>query len=362
MNKLITLFLTLFFIGQPMMGHAAAAKEKRDDSRYLAGAVPVIDGKVVFSKEFQVPGKSQKDIYNTALGWMNKRLKANGNEQSRVVYTDESTYTIAGRGEEWIVFRSRPLWLDRTWVEYQITAVCQAGKCEIRLEKIRYTYQENLHYTAEEWITDEYAYNKEKNKLVRRYAKWRRKTVDFVDNLGVELAEALSASPTDNAGQEPRLASQEETPAASNGPVVIVPKQQVITTAPQQQAPAAQATAGTGSYREIAPADLPADAIQTSAGKLVIVIGTDPFNLTMMTANAGGSIGKMEGKPVVFSILSPDQPCEQLEGAETYTVRFYPTGQNEPSIVLECKKMPSPASVEGMPKTFIGEIIKATVK
>ena len=340
----------------------AQDNQPNKDAKYLAGAIPEVDGKVVFTKEYSIPGMTQEEIYTRVQGWMEARLKKNENN-SRVVYTNPEKGQIVGMGDEWIVFSSTALSLDRTRILYQLTATCQPEQCQLEVSKVRFIYREGEErYTAEEWITDKYALNKSKTKLVRGLAKWRRNTVDFVDNLGTELAEALSASPADNAGQEPQLASQEETPAAGNGPVVIVPKKQVITTAPQQQAQAAQATAGNGSYREIAPADLPADAIQTSTGKLVIVIGTDPFNMTMMTANAGGSIGKMEGKPVVFSILSPDQPCEQLEGAETYTVRFYPTGQNEPSIVLECKKMPSPASVEGMPKTFIGEIIKATVK
>uniref|UniRef100_UPI0005C849B9 helix-turn-helix domain-containing protein n=1 Tax=Bacteroides intestinalis TaxID=329854 RepID=UPI0005C849B9 len=60
------------------------------------------------------------------------------------------------------------------------------------------------------------------------------------------------------------------------------------------------------------------NAIQMGAGKLVLVIGTDAFNMTMMTANAGGSLGKSSGKPVIFSFLSPDQPYEQMEAAETY--------------------------------------------
>ena len=83
--------------------------------------------------------------------------------------------------------------------------------------------------------------------------------------------------------------------------------------------------------KTIAPEQLSADAIQTGAGKLVIVIGQEPFNMTMMTANSGCSLGKVNGKPVVFSILSPDQPYEQMEKAETYTIRFYPTGQTEPT-------------------------------
>ena len=115
-------------------------------------------------------------------------------------------------------------------------------------------------------------------------------------------------------------------------------------------------------YKTIAPEQLSADAIQTGAGKLVIVIGQEPFNMTMMTANSGGSLGKVNGKPVIFSILSPDQPYEQMEKAESYTIRFYPTGQTEPTVILECKKLPSPATMEGMPRTYVGEILKTMVK
>ena len=48
-------------------------------------------------------------------------------------------------------------------------------------------------------------------------------------------------------------------------------------------------------YKEVAPDQVPANAIQMGAGRLVIAIGSDPFNMTMMTANAGGSIGKISG-------------------------------------------------------------------
>lgn len=54
MNKFTILFLTLF-LALPMAMKADSAKEKKDDTRYLVGAVPEVDGKVVFSKEFQIP-------------------------------------------------------------------------------------------------------------------------------------------------------------------------------------------------------------------------------------------------------------------------------------------------------------------
>ena len=115
MNKFTILFLTLF-LALPIAMKADSAKEKKDDSRYLVGAVPEVDGKVIFSKEFQIPGMSQAQIYDTVMKWMTERLKENQNVDSRVVYADEDKGTIAGIGEEWIVFSSSALSLDRTLI------------------------------------------------------------------------------------------------------------------------------------------------------------------------------------------------------------------------------------------------------
>lgn len=329
---------------------SAQKKAQNDDEKYLAGAVPEVDGKVVFTKEFSIPGMSADEIYKRTYAWMEARLKKNENT-SRIVYTTPEEGLIVGIGDEWIVFKSNALSLDRSRITYQLTATCQPEQCTLEISKIRYIYREGEErYTAEEWITDEYALNKTKTKLVRGLAKWRRKTVDFADNIGTELAEALSAATLQNVPAEETAQTAEEE---KSGPTVILPQTQVIEK---------KQNADKSSYKEIAPEQLPQDVIQPSTGKLVIVIGTDPFNMSMMTANAGGSLGKIEGKNVVFCILSPEQPHEQLDQAETYTVRFYPTGQSEPSILLECKKMPSPQAIEGMPRTYIGEIVKALMK
>ena len=35
------------------------------DKKYLAGAVPVVDDRVVFTEELNLPGRSQNDIFAT---------------------------------------------------------------------------------------------------------------------------------------------------------------------------------------------------------------------------------------------------------------------------------------------------------
>ena len=321
-----------------------------DDSKYLAGAVPEVNGKVVFTREFSVPGMSGEEIFGRAKAWLDARLKKNGNT-SRIVLTEEANKRVVGTGDEWIVFSSTVLALDRTRITYQLLVNCEAEKCALEVSKVRFIYRDGEEkYAAEEWIVDKYALNKDKTKLVKGLAKWRRKTVDFVDELSDELAQALGSTP----------APVVETPKREGNVVVVktpvapVPAPQVVEAKPAPTAPTA--------YREVAPTELSSDLIQTGAGKLVIVIGEEPFNMTMMTANAGGSLGKVSGKPVVFTILSPEQSYEQLEKADNYTVRFYPNGEKEPSVVLECKKMPAPAALEGMPRTYVGEIVKASVK
>ena len=375
MKNLTQFLLVLLCVCLPATVFADQNKDKDDDSKYLAGAVPEVDGKVVFTKEFSIPGMSQEEIFKRMQNWMEALLKKNENT-SRVVYTNLEEGQIVGTGDEWIVFSSSALSLDRTKILYQISVVCAPEKCTMEVEKIRYNYREGKEkYTAEEWIVDKYALNKAKTKLVRGLAKWRRKTVDFVDDLATGAAEALSASTAKKATEAVQAEEKKEEKSVINsGPIVIAPKTAVEVKAPAETTkttviPATPLTPATpaasnavSGYKEVAPDQLPTNAIQMGAGKLVLVIGSDAFNMTMMTANAGGSLGKSSGKPVIFSFLSPDQPYEQMEKAETYTVRFYPANQTEPSVVLECKKMPSQAPMDGQPRMYVGEIVKAFVK
>jgi len=213
MNKLTQIFLVLFMICLPVTLWADNDKDD-DDSRYLAGAVPEVDGRVVFSREFSIPGMSQDEIYERMLKWLDGRMAQNKNN-SRVVYKEKGV--IAAAGEEWLVFSSTALSLDRTWLTYQVTVNCQPQKCTMEVEKIRYTYREKEKYAAEEWITDKYALNKAKTKMVRGLAKWRRKTVNFADNLFEEAAKALSQKP-----MEAKAEATPKKPAVVTAPKVVV--------------------------------------------------------------------------------------------------------------------------------------------
>ena len=304
-----------------------ALQAQKNDSKYLAGAVPEVDGKVIFTKEIKAPGMSQAQIYEYSKTWLDNRMKKNEND-SRIVYTDPQKVLIIGAGREWIVFNANALNLNRTEITYQPIITCLPEKCILEIQKIVFSYREGHEiYEAEKWISDEMALNKSKTKLVPALAKWRKQTIDFVDDLVLDLTETLKALP-----------AQAVNHITSN---IVQNKME--------------------KYKEADPNQLQTNIIQMGVGKLVIEIGDDP-NKELIVARLGGYLGKTSNKPAIFSYLSPDQSYKQIEKTETYTVSYYPANDNDPTIVLECKKLPAQEAIEGQPRMYIGEILKAWVK
>ena len=157
------------------------------DQKYLVGAVPVVNGKVEFSTVIKTPGKSKKEIYQVALKYMTKMTKEpNQTEFSRVVIDNEEKGEVCGVFQEWLVFKSTTLALDRTRFFYNLVARCKDGEMELKMIRLHYLYEEERDpqtYKAEEWITDEYALRKDKQRLARVSGKFRRKTIDRKDYL-----------------------------------------------------------------------------------------------------------------------------------------------------------------------------------
>ena len=157
------------------------------DAKYMAGAVPEVDGRVVFSTTIKAPGKSAGEIYDLLHADMVKLTKEeNQFEQSQLTREDRESGQIVGNYQEWLVFKNKPLNLDRTRLLYTLVADCHDGEAAIRMTRIAYFYDEERTpqtYKAEEWISDTYGLNKKKTKLARVSGKFRRKTIDRKDYL-----------------------------------------------------------------------------------------------------------------------------------------------------------------------------------
>jgi colicin import membrane protein len=165
------------------------------DQKYLAGAVPEVDGKVLFHTVVDAPGKSAAQVYAIVKGYLQKMTREkNQFEQSRIILDDSLNYEVAGTYQEWLVFKSTALVLDRTRLFYNLIVKCDDGKADITMTRIHYLYEEERNpqtLRAEEWITDKEGLNKKQTKLSRVSGKFRRKTIDRKDFLFNKFADLL---------------------------------------------------------------------------------------------------------------------------------------------------------------------------
>lgn len=166
-----------------------AMAEKRDDTKYLRGAVPEQNGIVTFTQTFSVPGKTQADIYHIMQSFV-KELVAKGRKDLRTRIVSNENNTIIANVEEIMTFKKKFLNWDHCYFRYLLSTECTAeGKVKMVLTKISYYYgfdQEGKggeSYKAEEWISDKEAVNKANTKLYPRSGKFRRKTVDRVEEI-----------------------------------------------------------------------------------------------------------------------------------------------------------------------------------
>ena len=167
---------------------AEAAKVQENlNAKYLRGAVPEVDGKVVFTKHIDAPGKSAAQIYDILHQYLEKMTKEkNQLENSKLITEDTQKHELVASFEEWLVFKKTAIVLDQTRFYYVIKAECKNGGVDVTMSHIRYLYEEQRNpqrLTAEEWITDKEAVNKKNTKLYPGSGKFRRKTIDRKDFL-----------------------------------------------------------------------------------------------------------------------------------------------------------------------------------
>lgn len=315
-------FIALFLICLPLMAVA------QTDNKYLEGAVPVKNDKVEFSTELQVPAMTKQQIYDTMLDWANNKFQPKDKFNARVLYTNPQDGSIAVGGEEYMVFSSSALSLDRTRIYYLLSIVCDNGKCLIDMNRIRYWYNEardgGEKFTAEEWITDEMALNKAKTKLAPICGKFRKKTIDLKDELFAEMRSALGNKMIELGLQAAPVKPAEQVavvqPSVQPSPVVPV------TVAPVQQ-PAVQETKAVTEEDKIA-----------QAVRMTISVNGEELEIDK---DCWGGRSQLFGKDVTYCIIDTQKTMSNIlmSQSDNYRISFYPNGNNQPCVVIECKKM-----------------------
>ena len=113
------------------------------DPIYAPGAVPVVDGNVVFEQTFNAPGKSAKQILDLIKGKMaewvaepNQITYEGGARISNIVYDKPEEGIIAARFYEYLVFKRAALVLDRTDFDFTLTATCKDGQETVKMSRM----------------------------------------------------------------------------------------------------------------------------------------------------------------------------------------------------------------------------------
>ncbi len=171
--------------------------KKSVDQKYLKeNAVPEEDGKVVFTLDLEVPGKRAQQIYDSTYVFLDQLSREENQKESSIVLFNKKEHIIAAKYSEWMEFSRNFLSLDRTEFNYTIIATCSDNKLHMTLERITYNYEEGrstgFKIGAEKWITDKYAVNKRKTKLLAGSAKFRRKTIDRKDQIFNDITKKLT--------------------------------------------------------------------------------------------------------------------------------------------------------------------------
>ncbi|EGC18859.1 DUF4468 domain-containing protein [Prevotella multiformis] len=163
--------------------NTADLKEKDSKDFYLQpGTVPEAGGQVIWTECVSVPGTSADELYRKAFAYLTELTQSDNQlEGSKVALVNEKEHSIVATVREKLIFSSSFLSLDYTQFNYVLQVACREGQAMLTMNRLTYKYdvQGNVsNFAAETWITDKYAVNKKRTRLLPVSGKFRRATVD----------------------------------------------------------------------------------------------------------------------------------------------------------------------------------------
>lgn len=370
----------------------------QEKAKYLAGAVPEVDGKVVFSKTIKVKNNvSKANLFELMNKWADEEYNNKKGEKdlnNRVLLSNAEEGDIACGGEQYLVFKKNAFILDRTKMSYQLILAVTEGQCDVTVRNIRYDYSDNKGVVpAEEVIADNIALSKNGDKLNRYFDKFRIHTIDSINAIMKDIDVYLNG--TVKSGAVASVSATIESPVEN--PAMVSFAGPLSTDMP--------------GFRKVAADKIPGNYIKLLSDWTLITSGTSD-QVNVMTASWGG-LGTFWEKPVAFCFLNPTRySVQMMDKGEYYTISFYteaykealkycgsvsgrttdkvkgsgltpiktPSGAtafSEAWMILECKKivsqqlssesivdknLPTDWTKDGFHKMYIGEILNVWIK
>lgn len=167
--------------------------ELKEDPKYLSGAITTnAEGKVEFTLDTDANGKTAAQIYDIVYKYMSEMPVSDNNIASRVALVNKNEHIIANTMDEWLVFNSSFISLDRTEFKYNLVAKITDNHLHLTLGRITYNYEEGrstgFKEPAENVITDKIALTKKKNDLAKIFGKFRKCTIDRKDQIFSDIS------------------------------------------------------------------------------------------------------------------------------------------------------------------------------
>lgn len=315
------LFLLLFMA---VSGVAYAQLNSGDMGRYLAkDAVPVVDGHVVFTNNVAIlDGNTQEKIGEMARKWLDTYLAGFDVAKNRVI--SSAPGEIVAMGDRELVFTDNAIAYDAAQMSYVLTIRYTASESSVEISRVKYVYNDGTgtrRITAEEYIVDEFAVNKKGTKLTPITGKFRKKTLDFVDEVfgsfnetfkyytKAGLAEIVKNAPQVMQAQQPVQQAQPEKPVVVEKPVQPAQPEKPVQPA-QPEKPA-----------------VPVKAAEPEKA-------AEPVRAAQSVQPLVEAAKALQG---CFTRI--------MEGADTYMIMIYPGKDGKPSgeasMIIECRKLPS---------------------
>ena len=333
MKKLLLVFL--------MALSAGVFAQDADLQKYLdKNAVPVVDGKVVFSDKVDIlDGYTAEQVGDIATKWLDGMLKKNDPQRNRIVLNKDNKITALGYIE--VVFTNNAISFDRAFMHCAILVDYSAKECSVSIERIKYDYTDGGKksvFLAEDYITYENAVNKKGTKLMLITGKFRKGTIDKTDEIFDSFKDAFKyytkqglAEVAKNAphlmlaqpvqAAQPVQPAQQAAQSKAEEPAAAAPAEKhSVVSAAQSAEKSAASLAG---YRQVSPENIPGNFIKMVSNDWMLITAGGKEKFNMMTASWGG-IGVLYNKPVAICFINPARYTYQvIENSDTYTLTFY---------------------------------------
>lgn len=292
----------------------------QDKAKYLQGAVPEVDGKVVFTKTIRVNAQiSEDNLFDLMNKWVQDNYGQKQGEGNRVLLSDPQKRVIAAMGSRDLTFKKSTLVLDQASMLYQLVLEISKGTCEATIRNIKYEYPDfKKPSPAEELITDKVALNGQK--LNRYYDKFRIFTVDTINSIFNDIDVYLNGVRTQG------VADAQQAAGLVPPPVMVVDEAVSNSIDPLQNTN--PLSANLNGYKRISPDKIPGNIIKLLNDWMLITSGVED-NLNVMTASWGG-LGVLWDRPIALNFINPTRfTVSTMEKGDTYTLSFYTEAYKE---------------------------------